>query len=47
VFRKSFGDAFVDYYTRVKEAELARFKAESTGQDDVTAWEQNEYFDLF
>jgi glutamine synthetase len=47
VFRKSFGDAFVDYYARIKEAELARFKAESTGQDDVTAWEQNEYFDLF
>jgi glutamine synthetase len=47
VFRKNFGDAFVEYYAHIKEAELARFKAESAGQADVTAWEQNEYFDLF
>jgi glutamine synthetase len=51
VFREGFGAAFIDYYTRLKEAELARFKAEA-GDDavkinDVTAWEQNEYFDLF
>ena len=32
VFRKGFGDAFVDYYARLKEAELARFKAESGGE---------------
>jgi glutamine synthetase len=47
VFRKNFGEAFVDYYARLKEAEFARFKAEAGGEDEVTAWEQNEYFDLF
>lgn len=40
-FRKGFGDAFVDYYLRIKEAEVARFQAE------VSSWEQKEYFDLF
>jgi glutamine synthetase len=47
MFRKNFGAAFVDYYAHIKEAELARFKAESGEGADVTAWEQNEYFDLF
>jgi len=47
VFEKSFGAAFVDYYARIKEAELARFAAESKETAEVTAWEQNEYFDLF
>jgi glutamine synthetase len=49
-FRQGFGDAFVDYYLRIKEAELARCDAESGGQAnnaaDVTAWEHKEYFDL-
>jgi len=47
VFRKNFGAAFVEYYAHIKEAEFARFKAESAEQADVTIWEQNEYFDLF
>jgi glutamine synthetase len=47
VFRNAFGTAFVDYYAHIKEAELARFKAEASGGSEVTAWEQNEYFDLF
>jgi glutamine synthetase len=48
VFAKNFGAAFVDYYAHIKEAELARFKAEATGgENEITAWEQNEYFDLF
>jgi glutamine synthetase len=51
LFAASFGAAFVDYYCRLKEAEFARFNAEATASDasagDVTAWEQNEYFDLF
>ncbi len=49
VFAKGFGHAFVDYYAHIKEAEFARFTAESTThpQSDVTVWEQNEYFDLF
>ena len=48
VFRKTFGAAFIDYYAHLKDAELARFNAEATsGEGEVTAWEQNEYFDLF
>jgi len=39
--QECFGREFVDYYVRIKEAELARFNAE------VTEWEQREYFDLF
>src|SRR5580693_616791 len=47
VFRKAFGESFVDYYAHLKKAELARFTAEASGGSEVTAWEQNEYFDLF
>jgi glutamine synthetase len=47
VFRQGFGDAFVDYFAHIKEAEFARFTAETKGEADVTAWEHNEYFDLF
>jgi glutamine synthetase len=47
VFREGFGDGFVDYFVHLKEAELARFRVEASGGDEVTAWEQNEYFDLF
>jgi glutamine synthetase len=50
MFREAFGAAFIDYYARLKEAELARFKAEAGGDavtGEATAWEQNEYFDLF
>jgi glutamine synthetase len=36
-----FGRSFIDYYLRIKEAEIARYQAE------VTDWEQREYFDLF
>jgi glutamine synthetase len=36
-----FGRAFIDYYLRIKEAEVARF------QSEVTEWEQREYFELF
>ncbi|HXU42960.1 MAG TPA: glutamine synthetase family protein [Burkholderiales bacterium] len=39
--RAGFGDTFVDYYCRIKEAEIARFKLE------VSDWEHREYFDLF
>jgi len=47
VFRKGLGDVFVDYFAHIKEAEFARFTAETGGEAEVTAWEQNEYFDLF
>ena len=39
--RAGFGDAFIDYYCRIKEAEIARFNLE------VSEWEHREYFDLF
>jgi glutamine synthetase len=40
-FRAGFGEGFVDYYLRIKQAEIARF------QTEVTEWEHKEYFDLF
>ncbi|HSD55243.1 MAG TPA: glutamine synthetase family protein [Burkholderiales bacterium] len=39
--RAGFGGAFVDYFCRLKEAEIARFNLE------VSEWEHREYFDLF
>lgn len=39
--RAAFGEGFLDYYCRLKRAEIARFEAE------VSDWEQREYFDLF
>lgn len=41
VLCEGLGRSFVDYYCRIKEAELARFNLE------VSDWEQREYFDLF
>jgi glutamine synthetase len=38
--RDGLGSAFVDYYCRIKEAEIARFNLE------VSEWEHREYFDL-
>jgi glutamine synthetase len=40
-FRSAFGDAFIDYYVHIKNAEIERFQAE------VTEWEQREYFEIF
>jgi glutamine synthetase len=39
--RAGLGGAFVDYFCRLKDAEIARFNLE------VSEWEQREYFDLF
>ena len=39
--KQGLGEQFVDYYCRIKEAEIARFNLE------VSDWEQREYFDLF
>jgi glutamine synthetase len=51
LFRREFGDVFVDYYVTLKRTEAGRYLrfVEETGAagDDVTAWEQNEYFDFF
>jgi glutamine synthetase len=46
--RGGFGDRFVDYYLRIKQAEIARYEAAERSSDpaEVTAWEHNEYFDL-
>ncbi len=41
MLRAALGDGFVDYYLRIKDAEVARFLSE------VTDWEEKEYFDLF
>ena len=41
VLRDGLGAAFVDYYCRIKQAEIARFDAE------VSDWEHREYFDLY
>jgi glutamine synthetase len=36
-----FGRNFIDYFLRIKDAEIARY------QSEVTEWEQREYFELF
>lgn len=41
VLSRGLGEGFVDYFTRIKEAEIRRFEAE------VSEWEHREYFDLF
>ena len=41
VLRAGYGEAFVDYYCRLKEAEIARYNLE------VSDWEHREYFELF
>jgi glutamine synthetase len=40
-FRDAMGAAFIDYYVFIKEAEIARY------QQDVSEWEQREYFEMF
>ena len=51
LFRKQFGGLFIDYYLRLKEAELDRFRAHCSEAEvegeEVTLWEQNEYYDFF
>jgi glutamine synthetase len=42
LFRRALGDTFVDYFSHIKEFELNRFLGE-----DVTDWEQREYFANF
>ncbi len=40
ILRDGLGAGFIDYYCRIKEAEIARFNLE------VSEWEHREYFDL-
>jgi glutamine synthetase len=39
--REGFGSAFVDYFCKLKQAEIDRFNLE------VTEWEHREYFESF
>jgi glutamine synthetase len=41
LFREAMGDGFIDYYCHIKRAEVARFNQQ------VTDWEQREYFEIF
>jgi glutamine synthetase len=51
LFRRAFGDIFIDYYLKLKRTETARYlrSLEQAGgpADETTDWEQNEYFDFF
>jgi glutamine synthetase len=47
VLRDGFGAGFVDYFAHIKDAELARCKADGGEGAEPTDWEQREYFDLF
>jgi glutamine synthetase len=42
LLRRQLGDRFVDYFLTIKEYELHRFLS-----DEVTDWEQREYFEAF
>src|SRR5271166_3240111 len=45
-FRAGFGDGFVDYYAKIKEAEIARCRKDVRPDEaDVSEWEHREYFD--
>ncbi|HEX2565328.1 MAG TPA: glutamine synthetase family protein [Burkholderiales bacterium] len=48
LLRESMGSGFVDYYCRIKEAEIERCKLSSRDVDgrEVSEWEHREYFDL-
>ena len=48
--RAGFGEAFVNYYAHIKDAEIARFVKEAEdgkASTEVSDWEQREYLDLF
>ena len=53
LFRAELGDVFLDYYLALKRAELGRFErycrdhSVDEADDEVTQWEQNEYYDFF
>ncbi len=53
LFRRELGDIFIDYFVKLKRTEAGRYQ-QSLGQDagaqqsdEVSDWEQNEYFDFF
>ena len=53
LFRREMGDLFVNYYLALKRKEADRFAEFVTANsldpssDEITDWEQNEYFDFF
>ncbi len=53
LFRRELGDIFIDYFVKLKRTEAGRYQdllAENSAAaqtDDVSEWEQNEYFDFF
>jgi glutamine synthetase len=51
LYRAALGDIFIDYYLKLKRNEAGRFQRhmETHGgdPDEVSQWEQNEYFDFF
>jgi glutamine synthetase len=51
LFRRDFGDLFVDYYVKLKRNELGRYltsiDTHAPQGDAPTEWEHNEYFDFF
>jgi glutamine synthetase len=53
LFRKEFGEVFIDYYLKLKRNELGRYQrwVEKGGIEPpdggTTDWEQREYFDFF
>ena len=53
LFRRELGDTFIDYFVKLKRTEAGRYQqslgeiAPSQQSDEVSDWEQNEYFDFF
>jgi glutamine synthetase len=53
LFRRELGDIFIDYFVKLKQTEAGRYQqslaqSEAASQtDQVSEWEQNEYFDFF
>jgi glutamine synthetase len=51
LYRRHFGDVFVDYYLALKRNELGRYRKwvedNRASEAEPTQWEQDEYFDFF
>ena len=51
LFRRQFGDVFVNYFLKLKRSEYGRYRqwldAARVSEDEPTQWEQDEYFDFF
>ena len=53
LFRRQFGDRYVDYFISLKRSELGRYRqaleeaGEKEDPDRVAQWEMNEYLDFF